>query len=133
VTDVGLPFMRLDVMDAVHSLATAERQAVWLEPRPDPTGPMESFDLDVHILYDDSRVLPDPRPHQGTVLFPDEIGPMEALGQALTPLIETLGDEDDAAYLRHPRWRDVMTAAESLLKVMRRNGPASLGDLADRS
>ncbi len=63
----------------------------------------------VHVLYDDSQVLPDPESRGRWVLLPgDELDRLRALDSVLGPMIDELGEAPDAAYLQDPRWPSVI-------------------------
>jgi len=117
---IRYPGMRQQVLSAIDALADPEyQQRVWIRrelPHPDY---YDELDLNVHILFDDAQVLPDPASAVGVLLHPDEVEPLGALGTVLDPLIDELDDQPDAVYLGHPRWGEVVRAAEAARSVMR--------------
>ncbi|MEU4362872.1 hypothetical protein [Promicromonospora sp. NPDC023987] len=81
----------------------------------------DDLDLSVHVLYDDTTVLPDPVESVGSIITADEVDVLEKLNSVLEPIIAGLGDEPDAAYLAHPDWSAVVSAAADAVQVLERN------------
>ena len=79
----------------------------------------DDLTLNVHVLYDDMRVLPSPEDAVPSLLHAAEVLPLRAVDSALGPLIRELGDSSDEAYLADPRWPHVVEAAKAALAVMR--------------
>jgi hypothetical protein len=119
MSGVEFPEMRREVMRALASLADLEfQQEVW----PDPEAP-EDFGMNVHILFDDCEVLPDPATRVGTVLVEGvEVQALGELAARLEPLLEDLGESSDDAYLRDSRWPGVVSQASLALAAMVRAG-----------
>lgn len=111
MTTVQFPAMRASVIDALTALADrGYQESVW--GRVTEGGRCyDDLTMNVHVLSDDCRVLPDPSGEVGTVLFPEDVAPLERLGVVLDALINDLGDSPDADYLADPRWYDVVAAA----------------------
>lgn len=112
------PQMRLEVIAALRSLGDPKHQRLqwgrWREG-------VEYYDdlaLDIHILYDDTGVLPHPEGATPAVLFPAEVSAFRALAAALGPLIDEHGERGEEVYLRDPRWASVIAAASEALAVM---------------
>ncbi len=123
VKTVGFPAMRSEVVGALASLADREYQnKAWLRQQFEVEGRFEDFDLVVHSLYDDTEVLPDPRPAVGAVLFDSEVAALQALGSVLTPVISRLGDSPTGEYLESKEWPAVVGAAGVALATMVRHG-----------
>ncbi|MFI1208896.1 hypothetical protein ACH4UV_14955 [Streptomyces sp. NPDC020802] len=118
---VEFPDARLQVVASVESLADfGYQQRVWVEGNTDEGAPWDNFDLVVHILFDDTRVLENPGAAVGQVLrSPEEARAMQALASVLSPLIDELGDVADDVYLASPRWPAVVEAARAALEAMR--------------
>lgn len=115
VTDVEFPSMRSDVVDALRSLADrGYQEREWGQFRADENR-YDDLTLNVNVLYDDCRVLPDPASRIGTVLLASDVEPLTRLSDALTPLIAELGDSADSSYLADPRWDQVVEAARAAL------------------
>ncbi len=116
---VRFPEMRAEAVGAVRALSDrAYQDRVWIRRElPTPTF-MDGLDLNVHILFDDTRVLPDPTPVVGVVIHADEVESLQALGDVLALLIDDLGDVPDADYLADPRWAQVVDAAVAALAAM---------------
>lgn len=103
--------MRSDVLDALRSLADREYQErEWGKYREEENR-YDDLTLNVHLLYDDCQVLPDPASQVGTVLYADDAEPLRRVGAVLGPLIHDLGEASDAEYLADPRWDLVVAAA----------------------
>jgi len=120
---VEFPAMRKEVVGALASLADRDYQdRAWLHQEFELEGRFEDFDLIVHILYDDTEVLPDPLPAVGAVLFDSEVAALGTLGAALTPLISRLGDASTSEYLESDGWSAVVDAAGVALATMVRHG-----------
>ncbi len=112
--------MRADVVDAVRALSDAAYQRrVWIERRYPHDAFYDDLDMNIHVLYDDCVVLPDPRSRVGTVLVDGtEVPSLERLDAVLSPLIQRLGDSPDAIYLADPAWGAVVEAARTALAAM---------------
>lgn len=118
-----IPFveMRSQVIASLRSLSDLEHQRTrWGTPSEDGTY-YDDLDLNVHVLYDDTMVLPDPRRTVGSIVMADEVGALENLSSVLEPIIDELGDQPDATYLAHPGWSAVVSAAAHALRVLERN------------
>lgn len=115
---VRYPALRLDVWVALSALADSSHQdRHWGKDVPGD----DDFDsLAEHLacLYDECEILPRPERAVGSVLRASEVPAMRALGRQLGALILELGDAPDVAYLTHPRWYDVLTAAADALVAM---------------
>jgi len=110
--------MRAEVVAAVTSLSDRTYQETrWGVVEPEVNF-YDDLTLDVHILYDDCAVLPDPESMLGTVLLPEDVAVLVALHRALGPMLTDLGDAPDSAYLKDPRWDSVLAAAKEALAVM---------------
>lgn len=116
--NVELPNMRAEVIGALRALSDPEYQhAAW--------GKYESgvpyyddLDMNVHILYDDTQVLPDPEVAVPSLLYESEVSALQAVDAVLGQMIQELGDRPDAEYLTDPRWPAVVRAAGQALTVM---------------
>ena len=120
MSTVEYPAMRREVMRALAAFADRDYQRRVWEPRQFPD---ENFydDLtqNVHVLYDDCQVLPDPLNRLGSVLVAGgEVDRLRMLDGVLGPLIDDLGDAPDSAYVRDPRWPAVISAATAALTAM---------------
>lgn len=119
MTEVEFPEMRREVMRALASLADLQfQERVWL----DPAAP-EDFGMNVHILFDDCEVLPEPAARVGSVLVEGaELQALRELAERLEPLLDDLGDSCDDVYLTDTRWPDVVSRASLALAAMVRSG-----------
>lgn len=118
VSTVQYPEMRQQVIAALESLADPEHQRTqWGVVEPGVSY-YDDLTLNVHILYDDCVVLPDPTSRVGTMLFEDEVPALRDLDGVFGPLLDELGDAPDEVYLADPRWPAVVRAARRALDVM---------------
>ncbi|MGZ8750460.1 MAG: SCO4402 family protein [Pseudonocardia sp.] len=124
VSSIRFPAMRQEVLSALESLSDRNHQAAAWGRHDRRAGRYDDLTLNVHILYDDCQVLPDPQTAVGAVLLAGETARLRHLHKALNPLLEDLGDSSDAVYLADPRWPSVVHAARSALDGMR-NPPAA--------
>lgn len=117
---VQFPEMRATVLEAAQALADREyQQRVWLECQYPHDNFYDDLDQQVHALYDDCAVLPDPGRALGTILIGnEEIAALASLDRALSPLIDDLGNAPDAVYLADPQWCAVLAAARDVVAAM---------------
>ena len=110
--------MRSQVVSAVRALADRSYQdASWGHVEPGVKF-YDDLTLNVHILYDDCAVLPDPTVRLGTVLLPGDMDVLVHLHDALGPMLADLGNSPDDSYLADPRWDSVLEAAQAALAAM---------------
>ena len=120
MNDVRFPDMRNEVVTALEALADPDYQRrVWLEHEYPSPSYYDDLSLNTHILFDDTRVLPDPTVRLGVILYAREVEPLRALGQVLDSMIDDLGDSDDSVYLQDARWPAVVEAARVALDVVK--------------
>jgi hypothetical protein len=115
--------MRVEIVRAVKALADPEYQwSAWVR-RELPPGQYDEFTHRIHILYDDTQVLEDPRGAVGIYLRSEkEADAMRNLAAALDALFDAMGTElADEAYLRAPAWSDVVAAARVALGLLEAN------------
>ena len=78
----------------------------------DPFKPGENYyddlDANIHILYDDSQVLPEPALAVPQLLHPGEVAGLAAVESVLGPMITELGNRPDTDYSGDPRWQQVV-------------------------
>jgi hypothetical protein len=116
---VRFPAMRLEVLSALESLSDRQYQeSTWGRYDPGVTW-YDDLTLNIHLLYDDCQVLPDPGSTVGEILLPGDVPGLVELHRALDPLLDELGDRPDAEYLSDPRWQGVVDAARAALEGMR--------------
>lgn len=120
---IGLPYMRAEVIDALRSLSDPVHQRTkW--GHYDPVGHYyDDLDINIHILYDDTLVMTDPKKSISHIIYESEVEPLLALNAVLGPLIKDLGDVPDHVYLDDPRWPAVIHAAADALAAMEANEP----------
>jgi len=132
---VRYPSLRLDVWVALIALSDPSHQAMhWGK---DAAGDDDFDSLAEHLacLYDECEILPRPERAVGSILRASEVPAMRMLGRQLGALILELpamrmlgrqlgalilelGEAPDCFYLAHPRWFDVVVAAEGALAAM---------------
>jgi hypothetical protein len=113
VVIIEFPLMRAEVEHAVGCLADVEyQQRVWIRREmPSPTY-YDDLDTNIHVLFDDCKVLPDPTGMIGSVLRRgEEIERLAELGNTLDAMIRDLRNAPDAAYLADVRWPTVVAQA----------------------
>lgn len=115
---VEFPSMRSEVISALRSLSDrAYQEARWGRVEPGVNF-FDNLTLNIHTLYDDCCVLPEPESRLGTVLLPADVDVLLRLHAVLWPILADLGEKPDAAYLQDPRWGRVLNAAKQALAVM---------------
>ncbi len=113
--------MRTEVELAVDALADRQLQRrCWTVFEPEEGS--ESFDLVVHVLYDDTVVAADPVREIGLVLRDqDEVDAMVPLTAALDAFLRASpGGPKTTAQLDSPEWQRVVARAEAAKAVLSR-------------
>lgn len=110
--------MRLQVIAAVRSLSDPQHQKGRWGRVDEGVNYYDDLTLNVHTLYDDCMVLPEPSQAVPDILHQEEVPAFHDLGSALGPMLQDLGDRPDAAYLSDLRWPSVVQAAKVALGVM---------------
>lgn len=120
MTSVKYPAMRREVIDSMAALSDLEYQKrVWIDHVLPTENYYDDLTLRVHVLYDDTMVLPDPSSAIGDVLVSgDEVDRIAKLGQVLGPIIDELGESGDIRYIGHPEWPKVARYAGLALSAM---------------
>jgi len=118
---VVFPALRRQVVAALESLSDPALQAKWGKVQ-DGVNYFDDLTVNVHVLYDDCMVLPEPQTAVPGILLSDEVNAMSALEEVLGSLIRELGDRPDGAYLTDPRWAGVMSAARAAFLALSKNG-----------
>ena len=116
-SSVRYPNMRVEVVDALASLADPVLQAnVWgrYEAGSDF---YEDLTININILYD-CHVFPSPMEAVGVVIHDEEVESLAQLWRVFDPLIKRLGNAPDSAYLSDPDWPRVIAAASAAKKTM---------------
>ena len=123
---VTFPNMRLEVIAALRSLSDRLNQQTRWGRFEEGVDFYDDLSLNVHILYDDCMVLPEPETAVPDVIHESEVPAFLELGNALGPMLQDLGDAPDDAYMSDPRWASVVDAAGAALAAMRQadEGPA---------
>ena len=118
---IEFPWMRSQIIDTVRSLSDPMHQCTkW--GRYDPIEHYyDDLDINIHILYDDTTVVPNPELSISSLLYESEVPALRALDTVLGPLIDDLGDAPDEIYLADPRWPSVIHAAANALAAMEAN------------
>jgi hypothetical protein len=117
---VRFPDMRREVIGAVQSLSDQQHQRARWGRYEEGVNFYEDLTLNLHILYDDCMVLPNPQDAVPDVLHEEEVPSFLVLEQALGPMIRDLGEQPDETYMTDGRWIEVVEAAGRALAVMRR-------------
>lgn len=125
MSSVEFPRMRQEVVAALHSLSDPEHQRCRWGVAQKGVSYYDDLTLNVHILYDDCMVLPDPLAAVPAILHAHEVPTFAELGAALGPMLDELGDRPDADYLADKRWPAVIRAARAALAVMRSSDEGS--------
>lgn len=115
---VEFPNMRAEVIGALRALSDTEHQRAKWGKYESGVPYYDDLDMNVHVLYDDAQVLPDPESAVPSVLHESEVSAMHAVGAVLCQMIQDLGDRPDAEYLSDPRWPAVVRAAGEALRIM---------------
>jgi hypothetical protein len=116
---VEFPRMRKEVMLALAALADADYQR---ENWPNQLA-VDDLTYVVHILFDDSEVLPEPASAVGPILIDgDEIRRLETLGSVFGPVIDDYDLIPARPILDDLRWPAVISAAGDALIAMERAG-----------
>jgi hypothetical protein len=118
MTDVKFPDMRREVISALRSLADPEHQRLRWGRVEEGVDYYDDLTLNVHILYDDTQVLPSPETAVPAVLHQSEAPALQALDAVLGPLLDDLGEQPDSEFLADPRWPRVVEAARHALAVV---------------
>jgi hypothetical protein len=116
--EVEFPEMRKSVISALQSFASPQVQGSKWGKYDSAVGSYDDLDINVHILYDDCVVLPDPNLQRGAILLPSDIEPLRRFGLAFGPLLDDLGDAPDSEYLNDSRWPAVIAVAQQALEAM---------------
>jgi hypothetical protein len=118
---IEFPEMRAEVICALRSLSDLDYQRErWGRYEPGISF-YDDLDLNIHILYDDAAVLPDPEPDVPALLYVSEVGALRSVDAVLSPIISELGDAADSVYMSHPRWPEVARAAAEAFALMKAN------------
>jgi hypothetical protein len=112
--------MRRDVMDSLAVLSDREyQQRAWVRKEGFEPGQYNDFDYHVHVLYDDTAVLPNPHDSLGTILMPgDEVERIVKFGRVLDQMLDRHGDVPGEVFIADPQWREVMRLASVALAAM---------------
>lgn len=113
------PEMRNEVIAALRSLSDPLHQRTQWGRVEEGVDYYDDLTLNVHVLYDDTMVLPSPEVAIPGVLHENEASALRMVDEALGPLIRELGDRPDEAYMADPRWANVVAAARAALNAMR--------------
>jgi hypothetical protein len=122
--EVLYPEMRDAIIDAVRTLSDPEYQYRTWVLREIPPDKIEDFDINIHILYDDTTILENPYAGIGDVLKTEaEADALAKLAHAIDSMFERVGtDLSDEQYLTLPDWNAVVSTARDALAVMTENG-----------
>jgi hypothetical protein len=110
--------MRLEVIEAVRALSDPHHQRTRWGRYEEGVNYYDDLALNVHILYDDCMVLPEPQGAAPGVLHSQEVPVFRELDGALGPMLDDLRGEPDAVYMSDPRWSFVVETAARALTLM---------------
>lgn len=120
--EIQYPWMRAQIVSALESLSDPVHQTTRWGRVEEGVNYYDDFSMNVHILYDDTTVLPSPENSVSSLLYAEEVPALRALNEVLDPMITDLGDSPDDVYLADPRWTEVVDAARAALLTMRNSG-----------
>jgi hypothetical protein len=121
VRSIELPYVRREVLHALRALGdVAHQESNWMGQKNQQ--PYDDLTSNVHILYDDSEVLPEPHLRVGTVLFAEDVEPLVRLSAVFTPLLDKIGNRPDAEYIADPAWSGVAEAAHAAFESLTLRG-----------
>ena len=123
---VEFPEMRAEAIAALKTLSDfAYQRRMWVDEVGQHPGIVENLDVNIHILYDDTRVAEEPHTRIGTVLENEtEARALEELDRVLGPFIDALDPGvNDATVIAMPEWQHVVRAAQKAFGVLTRSGP----------
>ncbi len=112
--------MRLEVISALRSLSDRPHQQSRWGRYAEGVNYYDDLTLNVHTLYDDCAVLPEPKDAVPEVLREEEVQVFRDLETTLGPMIRDLGEQRDDAYTSDSRWPGVIDSAVRALAVMQR-------------
>lgn len=118
MSNVQNPEMRDEVLTALKALADPQHQRTRWGVEEPGVDYYDDLMVNVHILYDDCKVLPDPSTTVGAVIVEDEVPLLRALQDTLGPLLDEFGGSPDSTYMCDSRWPDVIAAARTALDAM---------------
>ncbi|MEU6285230.1 hypothetical protein [Streptomyces sp. NPDC047028] len=121
LSKVSFPEMRESVISAVSALTDEKYQKeVWVDQNYPEEGYFDDFELNIHILFDDTLVLEDPASALGTILrSTEEVNAMEKLASAINDLLASEGsDKTDIQYITSPLWGAVVRSASIALGIL---------------
>jgi len=112
--------MRRDVMDTLAVFSDVEYQLrAWVRREGFAPGQYDDFDYHIHVLYDDTSVLPDPDESLGTVLVAgDEVERIRELGVLLDELLDRHGDASSEKFISDAQWPAVVKLSSVALAAM---------------
>ena len=118
MSNVQYPELRDQVLTALKALADPRHQRTRWGVEEPGVDYYDDLMLNVHILYDDCKVLPDPSTTVGAVIVEAEVPLLRALQDALGPLLDEFGGSPDSTYMCDPRWPGVIATARTALDAM---------------
>ncbi len=119
---VKYPSIRQELFEFVSGLADIDYQRqAWVNKIFPPGIEYDSFDEAVHFFYDDTRRAKDPEREIGIVLENGaEAVAIHALIDRLNVVLAKVGkNAKDEEYLASPGWAEVVSAAQTVLGVLR--------------
>jgi hypothetical protein len=120
--NVEFPELREEVIAALRSLADPLHQQSRWGRYEEGVSYYDDLTINIHTLYDDCDVLPNPSAAVGSLLVEREVPALRVVHDAIGPMLNDLGDRPDIDYLSDPRWTGVVDAARAALSVMEESG-----------
>lgn len=124
-TSVEFPEMRAEVLGALRALSDSVHQHTRWGRYVPGIEYYDDLDMNIHILYDDCRVLPSPERAAPQILYSSEIPALRSVSDALGPILHELGDSPDTEYINNPQWANVLHAASVAVAIMHLNDQAN--------
>lgn len=104
---LALADVRRELMLNLAELEAADPRPVWREER--ERGLSSGIDELFHFFFDDHDFG---NADIGTLLFDEsEVAAVNAVKEALDSVLKAVGDQDDDAFVEHPLWQQVTSAA----------------------
>lgn len=118
---VEFPEMRKEAIAALRVLADPGYQRrMWVEEAGQHPGLVENLDVNISILYDDTRIAEVPFERIGTILRNEsEARSLAEFDRVCSPFLDSLKPGvDDATVIAMPEWRNVVAAAHAAWQAL---------------
>jgi hypothetical protein len=111
--------MRDQVITSLQSLADPSHQNARWGRYEEDVNYYDDLTLNIHVLYDDCHVLPDPSPAVGAIVYGNEVEALRKLDAVLGPMLDELQGGSEKDFLADSRWPEVVRAARTALNTMK--------------